>query len=247
MEKYKYVEEFKAKYCDVDFKDELKPSAYLAFFEEVACASADELGFGYEYLKPLNYGFIVSGVRCKFYTPVRIGQKFRVETWPNPPSYAAFERQYRVRSKDGETLADASSRWAMVDWSNGRLLSSKVLTNQDYSTYNPDRTIENVCWKIPKFAKEEGELRFQITVANSEYDHYYHVNNTRYADYCFNCFTVAELSARPVGEFAITYVKQCHENDVLSFYRKEMENGAYLIEGLNQLDEIVVSCFVQFV
>ena len=38
---------FKIKNCDVDFKDELKMSAVLSYLEEVACLSADELGFGY--------------------------------------------------------------------------------------------------------------------------------------------------------------------------------------------------------
>ena len=46
MEKYQHNQTFKIKYCDVDFKDELKPSVALALMEEVACSSADELGFG---------------------------------------------------------------------------------------------------------------------------------------------------------------------------------------------------------
>ena len=41
MKKYEYVQDFFVKYCDVDFKDELKVSTTLAYFEEVACASAD--------------------------------------------------------------------------------------------------------------------------------------------------------------------------------------------------------------
>lgn len=41
-----------------------------------------------------------------------------------------------------------------------------------------------------------------MTVANSEYDHNMHVNNTRYADYCFNCFSVAELKEKKLKGFA---------------------------------------------
>ena len=45
MELYEHIKTFDVKYCDTDFKDELKPSAVLAYLEEVACSSADELGF----------------------------------------------------------------------------------------------------------------------------------------------------------------------------------------------------------
>ena len=246
MKPYRHIQKFIAKYCDVDFKDELKPSAYLAFFEEVACSSADELGFGYEYLKPLNYGFIVSAVRCQFIKPVRLSQTFDTQTWPLPPTFATFGREYRVCSQEGEVLANASSRWCMVDLASGRVLASKALTGQDYSTYNTERAVDVQSWKIPKFEIEEGELKFQMTVANSEYDHYMHVNNTRYADYCFNCFSVAELSAWKVEEFAISYLRQCHEGDVLRFYRKACEKGVYLIQGVKGAEEIVVSAEIKF-
>ena len=52
MEKYEHIKKFQIKYCDVDFKDELKVSTALAYMEEVACSSADDLGFGYAYVKP---------------------------------------------------------------------------------------------------------------------------------------------------------------------------------------------------
>ena len=62
MKPYEYIEEFKIKYCDVDFKDEMKVSTALSLMEEVACGSADELGFGYEYVKPKGYAFVVSNI-----------------------------------------------------------------------------------------------------------------------------------------------------------------------------------------
>lgn len=246
MKPYRHIQKFIAKYCDVDFKDELKPSAYLAFFEEVACSSADELGFGYEYLKPLNYGFIVSAVRCQFIKPVRLSQTFETQTWPLPPTFATFGREYRVCSQEGEVLANASSRWCMVDLASGRVLASKALTGQDYSTYNTERAVDVQSWKIPKFEIEEGELKFQMTVANSEYDHNMHVNNTRYADYCLNCFSLAELSSWRLKRLSITYVRQCKEGDKLSFYRKRDEDGGYLVQGFNGEGETVVQFLLYF-
>ena len=121
---------------------------------------------------------------------------------------------------------NASSRWCLIDMHTGKLLQSKYIDNQDYSTYNTDKALQVTAWKIPTFKPEEGELKFTITIANSEYDHNMHVNNTRYADYCMNCFSVEELGQRRVTGFAISYVKQCKEGQTLRFYRKQDENGS---------------------
>ncbi len=246
MNAYQHEKNFSVKYCDVDFKDELKVSAALSYFEEVACSSADELGFGYSYVKPRGYAFMVSNIYCRFLRHVPLGEDLRVITWPTPPSHVVFGREYQMRALNGEVYLNASSRWCLIDMTTGKLLQSKVLDHQDYSTYNTSKAVEGVQWKIPTFKAEDGECKFSLKIANSEYDHNMHVNNTRYADYCFNCFSVAELAAKKLKEFSISYVRQCREGEILSFYRKRAEEGSYFVQGFNEGGEIVVQSKIVF-
>ncbi len=248
MEKYEFCKPFEIKYCDVDFKDELKPSALLAYLEEVSCLSADELGFGYSFIKERGYAFIVTGYQCAFKRPVLLGEIARFKTWPTPPSHVIFGREYQVASETDEVLVNATSRWCLIDVEHGKILPSKRLEGQDYSTYNTTKLMPNCSWKIPAFSQDEGELKFTITIANSEYDHNMHVNNTRYADYCFNCFSVAELARKRLCGFSINYVKQCKEGQTLRFYLKKDEGGTYLAHGFNEENELVVQsqiCFAE--
>ena len=245
MKPYEHIKEFTIKYCDSDFKDEIKPSVALALMEEVACSSADELGFGYTFVKPRGYAFMVTNVCMEFVKPIPLGATVQVKTWPLPPTRVTFGREYRF-DLQGETAINASSRWCLIDLKEGKLLQSKVIENQDYSTYNTTRTIEDVSWKIPTFDIVDGELRFEMVVANSEYDHNMHVNNTRYADYCLNCFTIAELSAWRLRRLSITYAKQGKEGDKLYFYRKQAEDGGYLVRGINEQNETVVQALLYF-
>lgn len=245
MKPYEYIEEFKIKYCDVDFKDEMKVSTALSLMEEVACGSADELGFGYEYVKPKGYAFIVSNIYLECKSSIPLGTTVRVKTWPKVPSRVVFGREYQLEDEQGNSLIDATSRWCLIDLQEGKILQSKLIDNQDFSTYNTRELFENVKWKIPAFSVEEGELRFTLQVANSEYDHNMHVNNTRYADYCFNCFSVQELSKTKLKSFMISYVKQCREGKTLLFYRKKAEDGKYLVQGLNEGNEIVVQAAIE--
>ncbi len=246
MEKYTHTKKFQVKYCEADFKDELKVSSALSYMEEVACSSADELGFGYEYIKPKNQAFMVTNLCAEFSRPVRLGESILVKTWPTPPTFVVFGREYQFISEQGEVLVNASSRWCLIDKQTGKILQSKTIDNQDYSTYNTDKALNDVQWKIPAFALSEGELAFSIKIANSEYDHNFHVNNTRYADYCLNCFSVAELSSRKLVRFSISYIKQCKEGETLRFYRKKAGEGIYFTQGVNELDEIAVQARIQF-
>ena len=246
MEKYQHSKNFQVKYCEADFRDELKTSIALSYMEEVACSSADELGFGYAYVKPRGYAFMVTALCLECIAPIVLGEIVNVKTWPTPPSHVIFGREYQFLGEDGKPKLNATSRWCLVDVNSGKLLQSKVLENQDYSTYNTERVLENVQWKLPVFSCEEGELRYQMTVANSEYDHNMHVNNTRYADYCLNCFSIAELSQKRVSRFQISYVRQCHEGDILRFYRKSEGDGVCFVQGVNAANQIVVQAKIQF-
>ena len=58
MKPYQHIKDFTIKYCDVDFKDEMKVSTALAYLEEVACSSADEF-FG-----DFHISFVVTSGFC---------------------------------------------------------------------------------------------------------------------------------------------------------------------------------------
>ena len=95
MELYEHKNDFLIKYCDSDFKDEMKLSVALALMEEVACSSADELGFGYAFVKPRGYAFMVTNVCMEFFKPVALGESVQVKTWPLPPTRVTFGREYQ--------------------------------------------------------------------------------------------------------------------------------------------------------
>ena len=246
MEKYEHIRNFTVKYCEADFKDEIKVSSLLAYLEEVACSSADELGFGYAFVKPRGYAFMVTNLCCEFLSPVALGERITLKTWPTPPTRVIFGREYQVCSQENEVKINASSRWCLMDMNTGKLLPSKVIDNQDYSTYNTTVLMEGITWKIPAFPIEAQECKFSLTIANSEYDHNMHVNNTRYADYFMNCFSLQELSAWKLKKFMISYVKQCKEGETLRFYRKKAEDGGWLTQGINQQNQIVAQAYILF-
>ena len=238
---YTTTKEFEMRYTDVDFRDEVKPSSYLSCFLEVACDSADALGFGYRDIGPKGYGFLVSNFCFEIDRPVSLREKVCFETWPLKPGRALFFREYRALV-GGEVRVRATSRWCLFDLKEQKILPSNTLDSSDFSLYRTDKAMENVSWKIP-FSKE-GTPCFSVNVGIAEYDHYHHVNNTKYADYIFSCFKEQEWNEKSLKGFQINFIRQCREEERIDFYRRE-EDGAVLISGFVG-NECAVSARLRF-
>lgn len=212
---------YELRYSDFDFKDELTLTSLLALVQESACLSANELGFGYDDLRPLNYGFLVVNTYCKLHRPIRLGENITVETWPLPPRHVIFERHYRVLSGE-EEVASLASRWCLVDMESfSLLLPEKMGEVHTRCPYRSERTVDVPNWKIPKIA--EGREVYRMRVGVSHCDHYLHANNTRYLDFFTDCFTMEELKTRKISSFQISYAKQAKEGKELCLFREDRE------------------------
>ncbi len=212
---------YELRYSDFDFKDELSLTSLLALIQESACKSADELGFGYDDLRPLDFGFLTVNTYCKFSRPISLGENITVETWPLPPRHYIFERDYRVLSGE-ETVAALASRWCLVDLKTfSLLLPEKMGEVHTNCPYRNEKTVEVPSWRIPKLT--EGREIYRMRVGVSDCDHYLHANNTRYLDFFMDCFSMEELKERRIVSFQISYEKQAKEGKEIVFLRQDFD------------------------
>lgn len=242
MSTYCNTRSYPLRYTDYDFQDELKLSTLLALAQESAGSSADELGFGYEALKPRNYGFITVATHCEIKKRVGLGETLTVETWPLPPRHVIFERDYRVKNRMGETVAVLASRWCLVDLNSFTMLLPATLGSvHENCPYRAEKTVEVPVWRIPAVG-DEGREVYRMKVWNSQCDHYFHANNTRYIDFFLDCFSMEEL--RPVEAFRIAYHKQVKEGSELALFRRDEGEESYL--EARSGEEVVAQCMIRF-
>lgn len=239
---YRHIKSYHLRYTDVDAYDNLKFSSLLSFLEESACLSADELGFGYADVAPKHFGFIVVNWYIKLYRSIKLGDELTVHTWPLKPRRLIFLRDYELYCGE-ENVGVCSARWCMVD--TDRFLPAPVsafFPENFFDNYNTERSIDFNEWKIPAIAS--GVEVYSRVIRFSDYDHYFHVNNTKYADFMFDVFSVEELMGKSLSSVQITYVKQCKEGEQITFF-KERRDGFYLVEG-RVGDELRVQMRIQF-
>ncbi len=225
MSAYSFEKDYFVTYSDCNHKDEIRPSALLTYAQEVAGLSADELGFGYDDTIGDRCGFFIATTCCEIYAPIRPRNVLTVSTWPLPPRHAIFERDYELK-REGKRVAAIASRWCLVDLDSGKLLPPERLKAHATCPYRAEQTIRPD-WSLPKL-RDEGRAIYSMTTRLSHYDHFRHVNNTKYADFFMDCFTEEELERKSVTSFRISYVKQVKAGQELTFYRKDTEEGSAL-------------------
>lgn len=228
---YKHIKTYAIRYTDVDFKDELKLSALLSVLEESACLSADELGFGYADITPRGIGFILANWYLEISRPIKLNEQLTVHTWPMKPQNTIFLREFEVYSGE-EKVCSGTTRWCMVDLKTFSVLPTSVFFNGDTREYNDFRAIDYNAWRM--LPLKDGEKKYEKTISVSDYDHYFHMNNTRYADVCLDAFSVDELTRRSIENVQITYVKQCKCGEKLEIFRKDDGDTSFLegrVEG----------------
>lgn len=225
---YRNIKKYEVKFTDADAFDNLKPSSLLSFMEESACLSADELGFGYEAISPKNLGFVVVNYYIRLERPVKLGEELEIHTWPLKPRHLIFFRDFELYVK-GKKVGAGTTRWCMVDTRTFAMAPvSAFFKESDFDGYNKERSIEFNSWKIP--SAENAGLAYSKRIAFSDYDHYFHVNNTKYADFLLDTFAPEELKGKFFSEIQITFVKQCKAGETLDLYRQS-DGKTTVVEG----------------
>lgn len=225
---YKNINKYKVKYTDSDVFDILKPSSLLSFLEESACLSADELGFGYEVISKKDIGFVILNSYFELLKPIRLEDELEVHTWPLKPTKATFLRDFEIYH-NGEKVGVASTRWCLINPKTFSILPSNALFEEgSCDWYNKERSIDFNDFKIR--ALENAEPVYQRKIRLSDYDHYFHVNNTKYADYLIDIFDEKQFDGKFIKSLLISYVKQCKIGETIEFFKQE-KDGYIFVEG----------------
>lgn len=220
-----YSQVFTLNVLDADYRDRIKPSAILNFFQEAA--TNNFAGSHAEHLEHGQFWVITRTAVEVVRLPKRLDTVV-VETWQNKPRRADIDREYLLRTESGETLIKGSSKWCLLSSDTRAILRIADCAFPDFPSEEQPRMIEGGSKKVPPVSdKAEGVARFKVMP--SVLDINSHVNNAKYADYVYDSFTLEELE-KNIKSFTINYIQEVRAGERLTAYRERTESGAYLVE-----------------
>lgn len=193
-----------------DVYDNLKPSAVLDLFQDIAGRHADLLGLGYTEMLEKERLWVLLRTCYEVDHYPAFGETVNIATWPQQ-GRLDFDRHYIISGLDGQTYIRGRSKWCVIDSATRRLVKDTRVS------YPGECLTETVVDQVEKVVPlPDGELLCTFSAGLSDLDHNGHMNNTRYADLVHNALGYGDA----VKRFNISYIHELKVGDCVSIYRK---------------------------
>lgn len=218
---------------DFDYKDELRPSAVLNYFQVVAGMHATEIGVGYEAFKERNLAWILTKIKYKCIQEPKPDLGIVVKTWPKEAKRVEYDRFYLIKDEEDNVLYKGLSRWCIIDFSTRRISREKAIFDGKYLEEDVQLIFDSEA--IKKNNIDNLDYVFDYEVRLADLDHNNHMNNTRYGDIVLSTID----KGKHIDEFEINFNNECLLNDVISVYKNDLEDGRLFILGFNKTKDYV--------
>lgn len=203
--------ESKIRYSECDASRRLSPEALLNYFQDCSTFQSEELGVGFDYLKPRNLVWVLASWQIVVQRYPEFGEEVIVGTLPYDFKGFMGSRNFFMKTKTGELLACANSLWTLLNFDTMKPAVPAAEHLEKYPV-EPRLDMEYAGRKIA--VGPEGRQQEPITIQKQHLDSNNHVNNARYVSIALNYLP----EAFEIHQIRAEYKKQAHLYDVLVPY-----------------------------
>lgn len=220
-----------------DFKQRLKPQAFMDYAQELAYRSATNLGFGYDKFMQFNAAWVLSRFHIKFLRPVMWREHVDISTWHKGPTGLFYLRDFTLRGEDGEPAIIATSSWIVLDVKERSFIrTDKIMDLTPSDTEHHEDAIATPCPKVMIPRTVTPEKVAERVINFSDVDFLGHTNNVRYVVWSMDAAGIDTTFHREISELFINFNKETHVGETVEFFRHiedDPESGrrTIIIEG----------------
>jgi len=206
-----YCFESRVRYSECDGSCKLSPEALLNYFQDASTFQSEELGAGFAYLMPRNLVWVLASWQIVINRFPELGEEIIIGTLPYDFKGFLGYRNFLMKTKAGEVLAQANSLWTLLNFDTMKpAIPSEELLGK--YTVEPKLDMDYSGRKIA--VSDSGVIMEPVVVRKQHLDSNNHVNNGQYisiaGDYLPKDF--------PIYQIRTEYKKQAHLHDVLIPY-----------------------------
>ena len=166
----------------MDFDKSLKPYSLLNIFQDIASESAEQLGFGYTFVRSNNLMWVLLKYRIEFNEyPVNL-YKITVTTQPRGYNKLFAYRNFELFTND-KCLGKASSIWSLVDMSTKNIVPVGNIIQSPFMPKFQQNDTDLSFSKIPSISNVDLEKEFEVRY--NDIDVNGHANNGNYIVWAF--------------------------------------------------------------
>ena len=235
MENSIYTKTETIRMSDADYSLKLSFPDIFAACMDLASDHSDILKNSEPYISPMGLYWVVAKTKIRIHRRPEWNETVTESTWPTKPNRIRENRDY-LFTKDGETLVEAVTEWAIVDRNIGRLTMIDRVYPEGFAFEERELFPEG----FTRFTDDFPEEPFaRYTVRSVDIDFEGHMNNVSYLRAMFGLFSRAELDAMAVKEVEIDYKSSCYEGQTL-LWRKHESDGALRLQASLEDGTVIV-------
>ena len=203
-----YCFESKIRYSECDASRKLSSDALLNYFQDCSTFQSEELGVGFGYLIPRNLVWVLASWQIVVHRYPQMGESVIVGTFPYDFKGFLGYRNFLMKTKAGEILAEANSLWTLLRFDTMKPVNPEAELLEKY-TIEPKLDMDYAARKIQL---GDNVVKCEpVIVRRQHLDSNQHVNNGQYIsiakEYLPESFEIFQIRAE--------YKKQAHLHDVL--------------------------------
>lgn len=223
----------RASYSRIDKDGLLGVSDVINAMQDCCLFHSQDVGHSALELSKIQRAWLLSSWHVIFKRRPKLGEYFKVHTWPYQFKGIFGSRNFLMETEDKEVLAYADSKWFYFDSSTGKPLKIAQEEIDVYPT-EPPYDMDYSSRKVP--CPTDTTLHSTIPVCQNYLDTNHHVNNGQYVRLAVNVlpldFEVSEFRAefRLAAKMGDTmYIRTKAENEFFYVVFTDKEGSPYFI------------------
>lgn len=207
-----YTRHFSIYAHEADIYNRAFPRSISNWMQEAARQHADQLGLGVETMISKQQTWLLTRQRAEIVRLPHYGEKVKVTTWPKGFTGYFADRDFLLEDEHGNTLARATTSWAVLDLKTLRPTSDVELPDSFEKNKNL-HALETAAEKV--HSPNPAILLRKTHVLYSHLDVNKHVNNSQYLNYALDSLGPATFKDYEVAIWNANFLAECKLGDEL--------------------------------
>lgn len=202
---------------------ELAPPQLIQQIIDVATEHADKLGVGFRELQSNDNSWVLSRVTFELNRFPRMFETYTLTTWIEGFNRLFSERNFEIRSADGEIIGYVRSIWVAINSSTRRPADLSQFAHLAETVADRPCPIEKQS-KI-RIPAQTPQIVNSYTFRVSDIDLNRHVNSTRYIELILNQLELADYDENYLQRFEIEYKQEALYGNTVEVTSTQTDNG----------------------
>lgn len=213
----------------------------LSILEDIACKHSDSVKFGINEIPITHFTWVLLAWKVEIKKRVTYGTKIKVRTWPKPARKIYTYRDFEVSDENGNIVAIATSKWALVNVINDALAK---IPDEIIGLYSPN---DNNIFDKEEIDKLEDPKSYTneyvYTVQRRDIDVNKHVHNLNYLSLAYEALPENIYFSSECNHIEIMYKKSIKLGNTVKALYSNIDNAHFVT--IKSEDESVLHAIIK--